>query len=137
MVWVPVCHLNGGFNQSCVLPYANPRSFLPHNHNPDADAIEFATLKATPKERAGVGDVQPTRLIAQALLDASDTAKDHVKMQTVRRGIRRYRQGMVDAPPRHHLRRPVDDDWRRRPEAVPQARQRAERPRPRHRVRDG
>ena len=54
-------------------------------------------------------------------------------MQTARCGIRRYRQGVIDAQ-WHHLCRPVDNDWRRRPEAVPQARQRAERPLPRRRV---
>ena len=78
---------------------ANPRSFVPHNHNPDIDAIQVATLKATLKERAGVGDVQPAQLLAEALLNASDAAKDHTKMQAGRRGIRRYRQGMVPPEP--------------------------------------
>ena len=90
----------------CVLPYANPWSFVPHNHN--LDAIKAATLKATVNERAGVGDVQPARLLAGALLNVSDAAKGRVKMQTVMRGIRRYRQGMVEML-WHHLRRPVDE----------------------------
>ena len=70
-----------------MLQYANPRSFVPHNHNPDVDAIEVAMLKATLKERAVVGDIQPARLLAGALLNASDAAKDRMKMQTARRGI--------------------------------------------------
>ena len=42
-------------------------------------------------------------LLAGALLNASDAAKDCVKMQTARRGIRRYKQGMV--PPEPAMRR--------------------------------
>ena len=89
-----------------MLQYANPRSFVAHNHNPDVDAIEVATLKATLKERAVVGDVQPARLLAGALLNASDAAKDRVKMQTARRSIRRFKQGMV--PPEPATRRQLD-----------------------------
>ena len=85
-----------------MLQYANPRSFVPHNHNPDVDTIEVTTLKATLKERAVVGDVQPARLLAGALLNASDAAKDHVNMQTARRGFRRYKQGMVPPEPVTH-----------------------------------
>ena len=95
-----------------MLQYANPRSFVAHNHNPDVDAIEVATLKATLKERAVVSDVQPARLLAGALLNASDAAKDRVKMQTARRGIRRFKQGMV--PPQSATRRQLDfvGPWR-------------------------
>ena len=82
-----------------MLQYANPRSFMPHNHNPYVDAIKVATLKATLKERAAVGDVQPARLLERVRLNASDAAKDHMKMQTARRGIRRYKQGMVPPEP--------------------------------------
>ena len=84
---------------SCVLQYANPRSFVAHNHNPDVAAIEVSTLKAKLKERAVVGDVQPARLLAGALLNASDAAKDRIKIQTARRGIRRFKQGMVPPEP--------------------------------------
>ena len=80
----------------------NPRSFVALNHNPDVVAIEMATLKATLKERAVVSDVQPARLLAGALFNASDAAKDRVKMQTARRGIRRFKQGMVPPEPATH-----------------------------------
>ena len=94
-------------NSSYVcLQYANPRSFMAHNHNPDVDAIKVATLKATLKERTVVSDVQPARLLAGALLNASDAAKDRVKMQMSRRGIRRFKQGMV--PPEPATRRQLD-----------------------------
>ena len=46
-----------------------------------------------------MGDVQPTRLLAGALLNASDAAKDRLKIQTARRGIRRFKQGMVPPEP--------------------------------------
>ena len=95
-----------------MLQYANPRSFVAHNHNPDVDAIEVAALKVTLKERAVVSDVQPARLLAGALLNASDAAKDRVKMQTARRGIRCFKQGMV--PPESATRRQLDfvGPWR-------------------------
>ena len=48
-----------------------------------------------------MGDVQPARLLAGALLNASDAAKDRLKIQTARRAIRRFKQGMV--PPERQL----------------------------------
>ena len=82
-----------------MLQYANPRSLVPHNHNPDVAAIEVARFKATLKAMAVVGDVQPALLLAGALLNASDAAKDRIKTQTARRGIRRYKKGMVPPEP--------------------------------------
>ena len=35
-----------------MLQYANPRSFVAHNHNPDVGAIEVSTMKATLKMAA-------------------------------------------------------------------------------------
>ena len=72
---------------------------MAHNHNPDVAAIEVSTLKAKLKKRAVVGDVQPAWLLAGALLNASDAAKDRIKIQTARRGIRRFKQGMVPPEP--------------------------------------
>ena len=63
------------------------------------DVTAVSTMKATLKERAVVGDVQPARLLAGALLNASDAAKDRLKIQTARCGIRCFKQGMVPPEP--------------------------------------